>query len=982
MPCRIAVSDSNGWVVATGLADCRRSDLAALNPGRSDFAFRLLLPPVSGPASFVVSADGVVLPNSPVCMGPGLFDGTATCSDGTVSGWVTERVFDGATFHPPVIRAVDQDGRVLGETASGIEPGDDPGFAPAAFRLELPDWAFANKSLDIQLHANGTAFARCTATLHVIGYIDALTPERCAGWVLSPQVEGRCFTVTAYSGDAVLGTGACRIRRADLAERFPGAATAGFDFPLRPAAPHGLWQPVSLRFSGSTAELFGGPFLRVGRPGLVALAHRAGQGLRRAVAADGTGFADAALKGGLRRVIEQARAQDGWELLPVPARCPRRVAGIRLTIIVPVYRDVAATRDCLDSVLAHRDPGRDRLVVVDDLSPEPGMAALLGGVAAEPNVILLRNAANLGFIRSVNRGLGFCLGGDILLLNSDTRLFAGGLDEMLQVLHASPDVGTVTALSNNATIFSYPHPTLRGPALPDAPWEALAAVALAENRGVSVDVPTAHGFCMLIREEVLEQVGPLDEAFGRGYGEENDFCQRAADGGYRHVAACGVLVEHRESTSFTAEMPELLARNLRLLDQRYPEYTPTVLAFERSDPLRVGRWALDRHRLAAAAAGCLLVVESWFGGGSRKAAAELQDQLLRPGQAVLSMRAREDGFVTVASAAPAMDALFAPDEADALFALLAAARPAATIVHQMLGFTAAVLGRLSDWLGQRRSLVYLHDFYAACPRVTLIDAAGTFCGVPAAEACTRCLGLGGSHEHSRLTELSPAAHRGLFAALLARASLVVTPSEDTAHWIARAFPAIDVQVVPHRSRDAPAPSAPRAGLRTNIVLLGAIGLHKGADRLLALARQAWLARPDLRFVVVGHTACDDALATLPNVRITGVYQPDQLAALIDAANGCAALFLHGWPETFSYTLTEAAQFGLLPIVPDIGAPAARVRAAGFGIVFPFPFGPADVLAVLADYVDGRIEGGGGAPARLLPSGEAAAALASRLWAVP
>jgi hypothetical protein len=67
-----------------------------------------------------------------------------------------------------------------------------------------------------------------------------------------------------------------------------------------------------------------------------------------------------------------------------------------------------------------------------------------------------------------------------------------------------------------------------------------------------------------------------------------------------------------------------------------------------------------------------------------------------------------------------------------------------------------------------------------------------------------------------------------------------------------------------------------------------------------------------------------------------------------------ALFLHGWPETFSYTLTEAVENGLIPVVPNIGAPAERVRAAGFGVVFPFPINPAEVLDILANVAAGLI----------------------------
>ena len=116
------------------------------------------------------------------------------------------------------------------------------------------------------------------------------------------------------------------------------------------------------------------------------------------------------------------------------------------------------------------------------------MAALLNLYSSEPNIFLLTNEQNLGFIKSVNRALDFCKQGDVLILNSDTRLFEGGLDELLRVAHSADDIGTVTAISNNATIFSYPHPHLVSGALKDVSWPELARVALQENSGMALDV--------------------------------------------------------------------------------------------------------------------------------------------------------------------------------------------------------------------------------------------------------------------------------------------------------------------------------------------------------------------------------------------------------------------------------------------------------------------------------------------------------------
>jgi hypothetical protein len=113
------------------------------------------------------------------------------------------------------------------------------------------------------------------------------------------------------------------------------------------------------------------------------------------------------------------------------------------------------------------------------------------------------------------------------------------------------------------------------------------------------------------------------------------------------------------------------------------------------------------------------------------------------------------------------------------------------------------------------------------------------------------------------------------------------------------------------------------------------------------------------------------LLGLGNVVITGKYKAEQLPGLIAQSRGRLALFLPSWPETYSYTLSEAAKYGFIPLVPDIGAPAERVRAAGYGVVFGFPANAAEVLEVI-----GQIGAGtrpafapGAVPAALYPTAE-------------
>jgi glycosyltransferase involved in cell wall biosynthesis len=365
--------------------------------------------------------------------------------------------------------------------------------------------------------------------------------------------------------------------------------------------------------------------------------------------------------------------------------------------------------------------------------------------------------------------------------------------------------------------------------------------------------------------------------------------------------------------------------------------------------LRRGRWALDfprLHKATAAGVGCVLVVENWLGHGTKRAIDDIEEEVRFDDKVKLRLTSLANGFMELSCTAPIVRALFAPEDGAELFRHLVRLPIHNMVIHQLLGFDAAFIRGLTGLLRHHHSICYIHDFYAVCSRVTMIDSAGTFCGMADNATCTRCVAIGGSHEVSRLTDLEPTQHRALFAELLGAATHVVAPSGDAAAYIARAYPDVNPVAISHPQHGLNFPDHIAGGRVEKIILLGAIGRHKGSARLLELLRVAGIVCPSLHFHLIGYTDIDEQLLQYSNITITGPYTVGALPGLVERAGGVIALFLHEWPETFSYTLSEAVSAGLFPVVPDIGAPAERVRQAGFGAVFPFPFDARDVLAML------------------------------------
>jgi len=641
-------------------------------------------------------------------------------------------------------------------------------------------------------------------------------------------------------------------------------------------------------------------------------------------------------------------AAPGWAAMPAdvaPSQAAhRRVRPPPASVVIPVHGGGRRTLDCLDAVLATVPRGTP-VIVVDDASPEPPLAAALDRLAARRRIRLLRHARNRGFPASANAGLR-AAAGDVVLLNSDTIPPAGWLAGLREAAHAAADIGTATPLSNDATILSYPS-VEGGNRIPDAAATArIAALAQQANAGLLIDIPTAVGFCMYIRGDCLAEVGLFrEDAFAQGYGEENDFSLRARHLGWRHVAAPGVYVAHVGGQSFGAARAHLIARNATVLNRLHPGYDALIAEHRARDPLAEARRRLDlaRWRDARSRRRAVLLITHDVGGGVRRqvevrcaaiVAEGRRPIVLRPVLLSPGLCAVDDG---VERGYPNLR-FAVPGELDALARFLRAERPERAELHHLLGHDHRLLDLLAR-LGVPYE-VFVHDYAWLCPRVALVNAERRYCGEPDAETCEQCIADAGRAIEE---DIAVAALRDRSAADLAGARRVIAPSHDAARRIVRHFPAVAPDVQPWDD-DArlPVPSAPalhRLGAARRVCVVGAIGIEKGFDVLLAACRDAARRALALEFVVVGHSVDDSRLLGTGRCFVTGEYRPDELPDLIAAQQADLAWLPSIWPETWCFALTEAWRAGLFVAAFDLGAPAERIRATGRGMLLPLGLSP-------------------------------------------
>ena len=277
-----------------------------------------------------------------------------------------------------------------------------------------------------------------------------------------------------------------------------------------------------------------------------------------------------------------ASLQGGDWLLPYAMNA----MAAEVVVVIPVYNAAEAAQACIESVLEHTH-GNWRLIVIDDASPDPAVLPLLARYSGRDGISVLRNEANLGFTATANRGMRAAGTADVVLLNADTVVGEHWLTGLRRAACARADIASVTAVSDNAGAFSVPELERENP-WPQGWTHADAARALWHDAGLAYPLlPTGNGFCMYLRRDVIEAVGMLDEvAFPQGYGEENDWSQRAEAAGFVHVIAGNVLVQHLRTQSFGVDRREALGRSgMAVLRERWPNYEravgATLFSFER-----------------------------------------------------------------------------------------------------------------------------------------------------------------------------------------------------------------------------------------------------------------------------------------------------------------------------------------------------------------------------------------------------------------
>ncbi|WP_367757171.1 glycosyltransferase [Ammoniphilus sp. 3BR4] len=618
-----------------------------------------------------------------------------------------------------------------------------------------------------------------------------------------------------------------------------------------------------------------------------------------------------------------------------------------VSIIIPIFNAFEDVEKCVQSVL-DKTTAPYKLILIDDCSTDKRIHSLLKRIEPRDHVVIIRNDVNKGFVESVNLGIQMA-DSDVILLNSDTIVTPRWLQKLMIAAYSDHRIGTVTPLSNAAGLFSVPHPNENNPIPPHLGIDGMAKVVESSSNYEYPIVPTGHGFCLYIKKQLIDEIGLFNSVlFKRGYGEENDFCMRAAKKGWKNIIDDSTFIYHKRSASFKEEKDSLYKKNREILAKLYPDYSNLIKQFKESpewgavcERIRK-RMNLPDHSMEEKRR--ILYVLHGGSGGTPQSNKDLMKYLEK----------KYECYVLVSDAEQIKLYIFRDhdmlylhhwnleprwkvtdfhrkDFRTIYFRLLHLLKIDLVHIRHLISHTFD-LPHIANILGIK-VILSIHDFYFACPSIHLLDDHNQYCG----GRCTAGEGLC-KIPHQFKQDMPPLKHKWVFTwrqevnSLLGACHGFVTTSETPFEVHTRIYPVLkekifaliehgreQINVNKKETFEFPIPDKP-----IKILFPGNIGHHKGLDFILKLKKADQSNK--LEFHFMGRIN--------PILRSIGVdhgeYQRDQFYDYAKKIKPSFAAIFSITPETYCHTLSEAWMCGIPVLGSGLGAVKERIEKHGGG----------------------------------------------------
>ncbi|WP_333804622.1 glycosyltransferase [Sulfurospirillum sp.] len=217
------------------------------------------------------------------------------------------------------------------------------------------------------------------------------------------------------------------------------------------------------------------------------------------------------------------------------------------SIVVLTYNQLEdCTKSCIKSIYEYTDKEQFELIIVDNDSQDGTKEYLKSIESKYPNIKVLLNDINKGYAGGNNDGIKASNGEYVILLNNDTLVSEGWLERLLRPFHDDCKVGLVGPISNS--VGNEQRVNLDG--LTEKNYNEISKRYTTLNHNVVCETQRLGFFCVAIKRNVIDTIGLLDEQFGIGMFEDDDYCLRSIQAGFKNVFVEGCFIYHKGSVSF------------------------------------------------------------------------------------------------------------------------------------------------------------------------------------------------------------------------------------------------------------------------------------------------------------------------------------------------------------------------------------------------------------------------------------------------
>lgn len=625
-----------------------------------------------------------------------------------------------------------------------------------------------------------------------------------------------------------------------------------------------------------------------------------------------------------------------------------------IDIIIPVYNGFEYF-DSLFSSLENTKMDYRLLIVNDKSTDERVLPYLEEYVKRNPRAVLLNNEKNLGFVGSVNSALKK-VKNHTVLLNTDVVVPENWLERLVTPIICNEKIASATPYTNSGTICSFPNFGVNNEIFEGFSVNEIDEV-FSKIKPQYPEMPTGVGFCMAMNFNVLNEIGLLDdETFGKGYGEENDWCQRAIKAGYKNVHVENLFVYHKHGGSFLSEeKKKLLETNSKLLREKYPDYERNIARYCQSDPARNVRLYGIIKLLNKVKAKKTVALDHALGGGATAYLESKKAKLLNQEQLFVTVRynifdmryyaeVEYKKYIIKTFSNELSDILELINSADEIW------------INELVTWQNVfeIQNSIKAWhkkTGAHMKML-MHDFFALCPAINLMNEKGEYCEAPEASVCSRCIPLNKSN--ACLDYESGEAWRKNWRDFLESCDEVVTFSNDTKLHIEKVYPGLDnIVLCPHEPHFLPVLNKSFKTTKTlNIGILGILSYKKGLALVKKICEIIEEKQLNVRICLIGDT--EDEFESPMFVK-TGRYTKGQVPRLTLELDIDVFFIASIWPETFSYTTSEIMSMNMPLAVLDIGAPPERVKEYDRDCIISRNDKPEEILERLISFGEGQRE---------------------------